>query len=91
VAPVRYPSRGVLDCGVLDCKAPLTFRGLGEESDRDAPKGREGRVETPSLRRVMGYPVVALQVSVLPNPAGHSPSGQGAGSASSPAANEAAR
>lgn len=69
----------------------LEVSGLAEEGDRHASEERGGRVPPPSLRQLCGYPVVALQVSVLPNCAGQSRSGQGAGSASSPAASEAAR
>jgi hypothetical protein len=63
---------------------------LAEEGDRHASEERGGCLHPPS-DELCGYPVVALQVSVLPNCAGQSRSGQGAGSASSPAASEAAR
>jgi hypothetical protein len=54
-------------------------------------RSAEGGWRHPPSDQLCGYPVVALQVSVLPNCAGQSRSGQGAGSASSPAASEAAR
>jgi hypothetical protein len=67
--------------------------GLAEEGDRHAfeRSAKGGWCLHPPSDEVCGYPVVALQVSVLPNCAGQSRSGQGAGSASSPAASEAAR
>jgi hypothetical protein len=70
----------------------IEVSGWRREGDRHASeRSAEGGCLHPPSAEVFGYPVVALQVSVLPNCAGQSRSGHGAGSASSPAASEAAR
>jgi hypothetical protein len=64
-------------------------RPVGAEAGGCTRRG--GRLRALPLNAGFSYPVVADQMSVLPKVAGQSASGQGAGSASCPAASDAAR
>ena len=84
-------SLALISAGGLDLAEVALAVGFSGHSHFSTAFRRRVGVPPSSLRGRGDYPELADQMSVLPNVAGQSASGQGAGNASVPAASDAAR